>query len=176
MTEIESDIDWSNISDETCREIQRQGEVFLQDQLQTSIAADQRAMTSASIFIGFAGVILAAGFAHWSQHEVVEVLVSASFGSVFFLLASACGFYAARPVDFYYPGEHPEIWWAVRNAPIAELIGGETENQQSSISKNEAMISANHLWLKRGMILALLAPVAASVSFFLFSLGEVCPA
>tara|TARA_R110002110_G_scaffold415612_5_gene651971 strand:- start:3766 stop:4320 length:555 start_codon:yes stop_codon:yes gene_type:complete len=170
----ESELEWSDVSEETARAIMLQGEEFLRSQLQTSIAADQRAMTGASIFVGFAGVVLAMGLAHWSESEKISVLVPLLIGSLFFLGASACGFYAARPVDFYYPGSHPELWWPVRNAPLNELLGGQTENLQQSIALNDTQISTNQLWLKRGMIMGMLAPIASVVSFLFFSQGAGC--
>ena len=170
MDENESAIDWSDVDLETARQILHQGEVFLSAQLTAALAADQRAMTSASIFIGFAAVMLGASLAYWGEHKDVALFVAGLTGAVLMFSASVCCFLAARPRDFYYPGNHPNRWWNVCTERLAVLTAGETENYQEVIDANAGVIASNNKWLGRGIKAAVVAPILAFIVWLLLFL------
>jgi len=173
MSEENTDLDWAGVPEDMSRQILSQGQTFLASQLQTSLAADQRAMTAASIFIGFAGAILAATIAYWEVVKDSTGLVAGLIGVAGFVLASFCAFFSARPVSFYFPGSNPREWWSVKDQPLSEVMGGESENFQESIDHNAQVIDSNAKWLSAAMWVAVLTPVLAA-TFWILSFW--CPA
>lgn len=169
MSDHETNLDWSNVDVEMARQILHQGETFLRAQLDAALASDQRAMTSASIFIGFATAVLGAGLAQFGSTSDYPLLIGASVGSGFMYWASICCFISARPVDFYYPGNHPEKWWPVCRDDFAEVLCGETENYQEIIDANDSIIASNQTWLWRGIRAALVAPILGLIAWLLLS-------
>ena len=163
------DLNWDGVSPEMAQQILHQGEIYLSAQLQTAIASDQRSTTSASVFVGFAAAILAASLAYWSNAEQVAVVTGGIATSVFLLCGACCHFHAARPSDFYFPGNHPEAWFGTRRRDLAVAIGGEAENYQFCIAQNEGVLSSNAEWYRRGSRFVLVAPIFGLLIFSLFS-------
>lgn len=89
---------------EKLAEIIRLAESRLQAQLTLGIAADQRAMTMATILTATAGVFI--GFSA-SQKEVSVVLIVLIAG---FALASIFAVFAALPSAWHAPGNEPSQW------------------------------------------------------------------
>jgi len=164
--ENESAIDWAGISEDTARQIAHDGEMYLAAQVQIALASDQRAMTAATIFTGFATAVLAAALAHWSGNPNSALFVPGIVAAALLVGAAACCFWAARPVDFYTPGAQPADWWPVRKESLAELLGGASENCQESISQNVLTITQNARWMGLGSVLAVLAPVASWATWY----------
>lgn len=156
-------IDWTGVDGDMAGRILHQGELYLAAQLQTALAADQRAMTTAGILIGFATAIIGATLAYYNQSNNVPLLSAGLTASTFMLLGSFCCLYAARPVDFTSHGSHPNQWWDLREADLAELMGGEAENYQTGISENARTLNSNASWLYRGMRCAVVAPILALI-------------
>jgi hypothetical protein len=155
--------DWANVPESIARLILEQGERHLSAQLSSGLASDQRSMTAAAILIGFAAALAGAGIAASND---TSILVASLVGGVVMLVGAGMCAYAARPTNFYFPGNHPNRWWPVANETVSTLIGGETENYQWMISENEKVLSRNGKWLERGLILSSLAPVIGVLVWF----------
>ncbi len=107
MTESPIDIDWSGVSLDTVRQIHSEGQVYLCAQLQAAIAADQRAVTMASILAATAAALLAVGLGVYQIAKDGPTLSACVAAAAMLLLAAACGVWAARPIAFWFPGNTP---------------------------------------------------------------------
>lgn len=154
----DDDINWNGVSPEMAKQILQQGETFLSAQWQAAIAADQRAVTTASIFIAIAVAAVAGTLSGWS--------LSAGFTASFAMIVGAflC-FWSARPSEFYAPGNHPDQWWDCRNADLTTAIGGETENYQARINRNSELLGQNGRLFMWGIYCAVASPVVAIMVF-----------
>src|SRR4051794_22851245 len=98
------DLDWSNTTEAMAREIISRAEIYLQSQLQAGIAADQRAVTLAGMFIATATAIALGVLAVWSTTGDIPLLTSGIVSAGFLTIASGFCMWAARPIDFFFPG------------------------------------------------------------------------
>lgn len=158
------EMDWKNIDESMASRLLAQAQTFLDAQFRAAQALDQRAMTSASIFIAFSAAII--GFA--AQNEVLDegmLTIPAIVSAAFLLVAAVLAFWAARPVDFYYPGSHPREWWPVAFEPLKEVLAGESENYQEAIDHNDSTLRHNRRLVNYAMIFAGLAPTAGLISW-----------
>lgn len=164
--------DWSGVELEMARTILEQSEAYLKAQLDISLASDRRALTVGSIFATVAIGTAGATMARFAEHKGIAFLLAGLSTATFLVLAAWWCFWSARPILFYSPGSHPKQWWPVRKSPLAEVIGGETENYQKYIEHNERCLTENARALERGSRLAATAPVIGlivwSVSLYLF--------
>jgi hypothetical protein len=147
----------------------RQGELFLQAQLQTAIAADQRATTTAAFFGTVGTAVAAATIAYWDGSEDVAVLIAGLIGAALMVAGACICLYAARPVDFFFAGNHPQAWFPLRHNPLYDVLLGEAENYQEHIEKNAEFLSKNGRLIGWGAAIAVLAPVVSVVAWFVFS-------
>jgi hypothetical protein len=172
MTE-ENGIEWASVSPEMARQILDQAETFMQAQLQAGIAADQRAITAASIFAAVSSALIGGSLAYWSAGDAPETsMVAAGLVSGITMSLAAYGcFFSASPSAFYYPGNQPENWWEVVGDDLTVAIGGECENYQSHIKKNELLLEKNACIFKWSMGAALAAPILALFTWLAF----ICP-
>jgi len=157
----DEDIDWSGVSDAMARQIVAQGETYLQAQLQAAIASDQRASTMASILATVAAAIIAGSIAYWDKAGDVPVLLAGLTGAVGLLTAAGFAAWAARPTDFFFPGNQPAHWWEWRKGDFIKMMGGEAENYQRHIEANDEILMHNQRAIWRGFKTAIGAPVAA---------------
>jgi hypothetical protein len=164
-------VDWGRVDLEMARQIASQGEKYLQTQVQMAIAADQRAMTLAGLFTAIATAVIAASIAYWDKSGSAPILAAGVVGGVVMLIGAASCLWSARQIDFYYPGNEPAHWYAQRYATLTEAIGGEAENYQHHIEKNDAAIKANGRFLGWGAKIAVAAPIVGLVVWALAS----CP-
>jgi hypothetical protein len=156
-------VNWKGVKLEMARQIKAQGEVFLQAQLQSAIASDQRATTMAGICVTLATAVVAGGIAYWDKAQAGPVL-AASFGAALMLIIAA-GFagWSARPVDFFFPGNQPSKWYEIRDADLAYALGGEAENYETHIQVNQAILTANHHAVYVGFWFALASPAVGAL-------------
>jgi hypothetical protein len=105
------DVVLASADKDTLVEVVRQAESFLTAQLQSGIAADQRAITFASVIAAVIAILLG-GYvtAAYSDHGAGSlgwIVLPAGFG----LLASACiAAFTSRPTDWCYAGSNPRHW------------------------------------------------------------------
>lgn len=149
------------ISTPVAEQALRQGELYLSAQFQSALAADQRAMTVAAFFATVATAIAAGSIAYWDRTEDVPILVSGLTAAVLMAIGACLCLWTARPVDFYFPGNHPACWADILNRPINEVFWGEALNYQDSIEKNEIFLTSNSKVLYRAAVLAAAAPIIA---------------
>jgi len=172
MTDIsrQYDLDWSDVSEDMARQILHQGEIHMAAQLQAALASDQRATTSASLFAGFATALLGAVLAYSKAHPSDSALFVGGVVSVAFLvMAAILCFLAARPVNFYWPGNNPVEWFEARDEPLAVALGGEAENYDPRIEANAQFMDNNAKLFMAGALSAVVAPVAGLIVWALLS-------
>jgi hypothetical protein len=161
MTEPADGVDWTGVTDQMARQIADQGEKFMQAQLQVALAADQRAMTVASVFAAIAAAAIAGSLTYWDKTASAPILVAGLGGGVWMLIGSGICMWAARTVDFYFPGNHPAQWYDGRREDLAAMLGGEAENYQTRIEANAKRLVENGRMLSLGAKFAVSAPLVA---------------
>lgn len=159
---------WSDASPDVIDFVLNQAEKHLQAQFSTATAADSRAVTAASILVGLAGVAVA-GVASSAQ-ITPEAGWAIMAGATAMFCGSALCFMAARPVDFYVPGNQPEQWRACSLESLVVSKGKEIENYQSMIDDNATSLECASAFLVHGLKLALAAPIIGAAVFVLTSL------
>jgi hypothetical protein len=155
---------------EMAERLLQQGETFLQAQLQSAIAADQRAVTMAAFFASVAAAIAAVAVAYWDKSSDLPMLIAGLIGAGMMAVGACICLWAARPVDFYFPGTHPECWYEVLDKPLEEVLLGEAQNYQDNIDKNEKFLTANGRALKVGAALSAAAPLVGIAVWVLLTL------
>ena len=121
------DEDWRKVNMDVALHILKQGQVFIEAEIKLAIAADHRAMITASILTGFAAGLLAAALRYFDDQTTrslgFTILAMASFN------VAPLSVWSARPVPFGLPGSIPkQLWRHRRSAPPLFLSGGEAEN------------------------------------------------
>lgn len=147
----------------------RQGEIFLRAQFEAAIAADQRAMTMAAFFASVAAAIGAGSIAYWGKSSDLPILIAGLFGSVLMAIGACICLWAARPVDFFYPGTHPACWYGVLDRPLNEVLWGEAQNYQDNIEKNGTFLTQNSKALIFGASLSASAPMIGMAAWLLLA-------
>ena len=159
MSETDEGVDWTNTPEPMARDILAQGETFLHAQMQSALASDQRATTMAGLLITISTATFAGVVALWERLES-DALAAGFTSAAVLLLAAVAAAWAARPIDFWFPGSRPEDWYEGRLCKPADMLGGEAENVQFRIDENEALMSGNQTALRLSFVLALLSPLA----------------
>ena len=158
MLDDTAEADWTKIDKDMAALILQQGERFMSAQLQSAIAADQRATVTGNTFVTVAVAFVAAGTAYYAQKGSLAVFVGLLAVSAVLVAAAAMNFYAARPVAFYLPGNRPSKWWLHMDGNLIAMIGGETENYEKHISSNTNLMNRNGQWQRCGSLTALACP------------------
>lgn len=158
-------MDWTNVSDEMAKTILKQGELFLQAQLQAGIAADQRAARTGGIFTTLGTGVLAATLAYGASPDPSVAVYNAGVTVFAMMIFSALmALLSARPTKFFFAGNHPKQWFDVaKNSSLAAEIMGEAENYQARIEANAAVLRWNGRLLMASNLIAVLAPVGGYV-------------
>jgi hypothetical protein len=169
MTQGPQSVDWSGVSEDMARQIFAQGETFMQAQLQAALAADSRATTTASIFVTLALAVLAGGLGYLDKAGGHPIVVASLIAGGFLLIGSGFAAWAARPIDFYFPGNQPQQWFPGRKTALAIMLGGEAENYDARIAYNEAKLVANHRAIYAAFWFALASPVAGGIAWWVIS-------
>ncbi len=132
---------------ETLVEIVREAEKHLDAQLASALAADQRALTLASICGAVVAILVGALTSMFASENVkFTIYWLPVFGIVFsFVVAMILSIRAVHPTDFHFSGNDPENW-------IADVKGGQTLIQSlaeqailcsDSIKQNDEIMRAN---------------------------------
>ena len=166
MTSAETD--WSIVKPEVIDFVLDQAEKHLQAQFSTATAADGRAVTAASILAGLAG--LAAASVATAPDVSPEGAWAILAGAATAFCAAAFCLMAARPVDFFVPGNQPEQWATCLLDPLSASKGKEITNYQEMIDDNAASLERASNHLLDGLRLAFAAPVVGAVVFLVTSL------
>lgn len=166
MTDSPDDgIDWTGVDLEVARHVCAQGETYLKAQQQSATAADQRATTMASILAVTSAALVAAAVNYATKVDGAA-LVAALFATAACLLAGAMSaFWAARPVDFAFPGNSPESYYTCLNSDLATVLGGEAENYNRHIEANNRLMGTNQWPVRIAMGLAVLAPLIGALVY-----------
>ncbi|WP_156648337.1 hypothetical protein [Methylobacterium sp. Leaf108] len=138
-------------------EIKRQAEAFLAAQLQSGIAADQRAMSFVSLMAAAAVVVAGGGAALLLGTPVRPFLGWVCIGTATsFALAMGAAVETAKPVDFHYVGGAPKDWKddlsnrITYEDALAEFI----INLGDRIKFNKKILETNALWMWRAVRIA----------------------
>jgi hypothetical protein len=159
----EDGVDWSGVDEKMARQILTQGEIFLSAQLQAALAADARATTMAGLYTTLALATLAGGFGYWDKTSDIAPLLAALVAGSLLAVAAAMAAWAARPIDFYFPGNQPSQWFAGRLNNLVTMIGGEAENYDTRIAYNDARLGENQTAIRRAFIVAIVSPLAGAL-------------
>lgn len=161
-------IDWADVDRAMAERILAQGETFMTAQLQAALAADSRATTMAGMFITLALAVIAGGVAWGEGASGRPHLIAGFVCGGLFLLAALRASWAARPIDFYFPGNQPSQWWPCRKGDLTAMLGGESENYEERIDYNQDRLSENQKAIRDAFVLAMLAPVLGAAVWLLF--------
>ena len=136
-------------------EIVREGEMQVQAQLQTSLAADSRALTISGSCLTAATALLgvAAALSKSATPDLPLIVVSGTLGIVL-IVSAGLAMYSARPVSFDFPGNDPAKWapayWHVKPGPRPSLRRArldQAKTLQEIIEGNRRAIAKNALFL-----------------------------
>jgi hypothetical protein len=162
VTDVDAEgVDWTDVSESMVRQIVQQAETYLQSQFQAGLASDQRAMTIASVLVTVATAAAASALAYWDKTGSLPILAAGLAGATVMLVGAGLGAWAARPVDFYYPGNQPSSWYHCRRGDLVKALGGEAENYEQHIDYNEAILRNNNRAIAWSAKLAIAAPIVA---------------
>lgn len=126
--------------EQTLAEIVRQAEKFLDSQLAAGVAADQRAVTFASVLAAIIAVLLG-GYAGGAGVLGV-VIMPVLFGLVVAIILAVV---ACRPTDWTYPGNNPRHWRSdvANSVPFAKAQAGQAQLYARGIVKNRKILERN---------------------------------
>ena len=153
-------VDWANQPLEVIQHIHQQAVLYLDGQFRAALAADQRASTAGSVLVAASVALVAASLAFFSTAQETAVLVVGIMTAMVLLIGAGCCLWAARPVDFYSPGNEPASWWRETHTDLKESLGAECEVYQEMINENVTVLEDNGAWLTFGLRIAALSPVA----------------
>jgi hypothetical protein len=168
----EKGVDWTGVSEKMARQILEQGEKFMAAQLQAALAADSRATSMAGMFVTLALAAIAGGVAWGDGAHGWAYLLGGFVTGGLLLWAAYRAAWAARPIDFYFPGNQPAQWWPNRQSNLVRMLGGEAENYEGRIKYNQEQLERNQGAIKDAFALAIVAPaIGAAVWLTAFLLS-----
>lgn len=169
-------IDWSGVTEDMARQIAGQGETFLKAQLQAALAADSRATAMAGLYVTLALAVIAAGLGYWDKTGNSSALWSAALAGGLLVVAAILAAWAARPIEFYYPGNQPGQWFDGRRNDLVTMIGGEAENYDARITYNDERLGENQIAIRRAFGFAIAAPLGGVIGWLLPLICSSSPA
>lgn len=152
-------VDWSGVKLEMARQIFEQGEKVLQAQLEIALASDQRATAIASLFAAVGTAVAAGAFTYWDKNSDTPILAAGIVTSVVMIMGALRSLWAARPVPFHTPGNHPNRWYSCKDEDLAPMLGAEAESYQTMIDQNESQLRANSRAIMQGATIAVSSPI-----------------
>jgi hypothetical protein len=165
MPDEAEDEGWSGVSEAMARQILLQAETYLQAQLQLAISADSRATSMASLYVTLTLAVLGGGLGYWHETGAWSPLLAGLVSGGFLTGAAVFAAWAARPVDFYLPGNVPDGWMECRKNELAPMLGYEAENYGTHIDTNNRILGANQDAIRRAYKLAIAAPIAGAIAW-----------
>ncbi len=158
------------LTDAALAEVIREGELEIQAQLQTSLAADSRALTiSGSCLTAATALLGAAAALSKSEPPDYPLMLVAIFLAVALLLAAGLAIHSARPIEFGFPGNDPANWlpdgwrrctgrgYGLKRARIEQAM-----TLQENIVKNRRSTSRNASLVQAALRVAYGATLAAA--------------
>lgn len=134
-------------------EIIRQAESRLQAQLSLAVAADQRAMSFASILVTGAAALIAWAITHdLADGKIWPILVLI----IGVMVAAGCALWSANPVSWNSPGNSPESWIediAEGRDDLKSAKAAMANHYSEMIGENTERMSRNADWLGRAMLI-----------------------
>lgn len=162
-------VDWAKVDDEIARQIVRHGELQVQAQLQTALAADQRSMTFSAVMAALTTLALGAALAILSDETPTrDVGIPMLVVGTVFVLSLFFAVLSARPIEFVFPGNHPKQLYenaAYLAGPISENLGTDAENYQTTIEANEKRMKKNARLLLCAYWLSFAAPILGALTW-----------
>lgn len=159
-------VNWADVQPDVIGEIVRQGEVRLAAQVQVALAADQRAVTTASILTAIFTACIGGAIAVLTSASPNHALGLAGLGTgIMFIAAAFEAARAARPVDFHLQGWPPAQWMneADLRRPLPQSQGEQAEIMQEMIEHNLHVMTGNSGHMAWAMRFALGAPFAGGL-------------
>ena len=142
------------------QEIQRQTEIRIEEQLQMSTAADQRAMT----FLGLLSVVLAI---FYEKSSNIEVWSAEFFSfSLIFSAVAVCG-YSAKPTRLYSRGASSDLFILYSKDDMAGYL------TYDIFYKNDKAIAHNDRVVRRSARIFMFGMVLAGIAFLVLFLEKV---
>lgn len=166
-------MDWSKASDETVKEIVREGEAYIAAQLSLATSADQRASVMASIFTAAGAAIVAGLITLYTEgpDDSDPIFAGGVAAAALFLIGASLCVWAALPVGFDLPGAQPKSWLndVETGKQLKESLQQQAENYQDKINDNRKVLGANASRYKWGAIAGIAAPLAGFVVWLITS-------
>ncbi len=139
------------MDNEFLREVQRNGEIYLEGQLKIALAADQRAVALGGIMATASSIVLGFGIAH----DLPTCFVI----SLGLIIASIFAFTAIRPVKFPIAGYDPDDW--VEDISNGASLDDRVYNEifahlHSRIAKNNLTLEKNARYLNYSIMTLIL--------------------
>ena len=133
------------------QEIIREAELFLESQLTAGVAADQRAVTFASVLAATAAVLIG-GYvaAATSGHPLPGLGWVAIPVAAFLLISTAIATLSCRPTDWRYPGNNPRFWRedATSGTSLHDAMADQAELYAKAIIENRDTLNKNSTLMK----------------------------
>ena len=134
----------------TIKEIVREAESFLAEQLKAGLAGDSRAMTLAGILAAITSFLIVSSVSLIVGKVPVFPYV-APIGAVVgcLLIALTCAIAAARPTPFDYSGGNPKHWIADLEAQqtLIASLAQQAAFYAEGIEENGKVLSRNHRYI-----------------------------
>lgn len=158
----------------TIQEIVREAEVYLGAQLQAGIAADQRAVTFASV-VGAVAAVLVGGFvaAAYGDSGPGNLGWIVFPGVMGLLVSMALATWAGRPVDWHHAGTSPKHWRpdVEKSTSLEASLAGQAALYAQSIDDNNVVLNRNAglmMWAQRIAAVSIFTSIgtAAGLAYF----------
>lgn len=163
------EVDWTSVPDDVVELALEQADKYLKAQLDVSLAADRRALSIAQMFLGLFSAMAAVVVTYLSKaaHPDVDLLYAAGSFQITMACAVFIGFWAGRPVTFYFPGNWPSSIRELEAKSKIIVKRSECAHYQRYIRSNHEVMGRNAKDLNAANILGVLSPVVAGIVFFL---------
>ena len=159
-------------SPEMLAEIIRQAEARLNAQLTAGVAADQRAMTFASLLLAAAAVLLGAALAATLSPPRLIMLVAVGIG---FVIAAAMAIWTAQPSDWDYVGNAPSEWFCdIDTGKALHSAMAETAMwYDEMIAGNETVVASAAVVMRRAVWLAILTTGLGTILGLMLAITKI---
>jgi hypothetical protein len=147
---------------ELIREARKNGQEYIQTQIQFALAADQRALSLGAISAAASSILI--GFA--LEIEQLAGGVVLTFLSVALAISCLLAFYSARPVNLKPLGNRPASWKSdiESDKPISAALSEDLWVLERSIQHNSNVIEKNAAFLKAALLVSGASVFAAAIA------------